>query len=135
MMNRKKLYLTISALLVSFAVLVVFYVLFFTPINSDDNIQVDWISTYYSETPEAGQNEEDVSEIPELANPNFPMEIDQRGPIYFNLYGEVELSDKNAPGLVIPAVKGARVQVIFNGQLILDSMFPREFEKSSQLLY
>src|SRR6056297_4194039 len=135
-MNRKKLYLTLSALFVTLLVLVFFYVLFFTPINSEDNIQVDWISSYYSETPETIQEEEGaVSEVSELINPNFPLEIDQRGPIYFNLYGEVELSDKNSPGILIPAVRGAQVQVIFNGQLILDTLFPREFEKSSQLLY
>ncbi|MFP4461306.1 MAG: ATP-binding protein [Thermotogota bacterium] len=131
-MNRKKLYLTLSALFVTLLVLVFFYVLFFTPINSDDNIQVDWIYAYYSERP---QETEAVSEIPELANPNFPLEIDQRGPIYFNLYGEVVLSDKNTSGLLIPAVRGAHVQVIFNGQLILDTVFPREFDKSSQLLF
>src|SRR6056297_697499 len=135
MMNRKKLYLTISALFVSFAVLIFFYALFFTPINSEDNIQVNWISSFFTETGESIQNDESSSEIPELSTPNFPMEIDQRGPIFLNLYGEVELSDKNSPGLLIPAVRGAHVQVIFNGQLILDTVFPKEFDKSSQLLY
>ena len=140
MMNRKKLYLTISALFVSLAVLVVFYVLFFTPVNSEDNIHVDWISTYYSEQTQSTGNEDiedeqTQSSLPEISRLNFPLEIDQRGPIFFNLYGEVELSDKKAPGLLIPAVREAHVQVIFNGQLILDIEFPKEFEKSSQLLY
>src|SRR6056297_1394070 len=135
MMNRKKLYLTISALFVFFAVLIFFYALFFTPINSEDNIQVNWISSFFTETTESIQKDESSSEIPELTTPNFPLEIDQRGPIYLNLYGEVELSDKNTPGILIPAVRGAQVQVIFNGQLILDTLFPRDFEKSSQLLY
>ena len=134
-MNRKKLYLTASALFVFFAVLIIFYVLFFTPINSQDNIQVDWISSYHPQPDDSEQQEENNSVIPELSELNFPLEIDQRGPIFFNLYGEVELSDKKAPGLLIPAVQGTQVQVIFNGQLITDTMFPKDFDKSSQLLY
>lgn len=135
MMNRKKLYLTASALFVSFAVLIIFYVLFFTPINSEDNIQVDWISSYYYQEDEMDQQEKTSSEIPELTELKFPLEIDQRGPIFFNLYGEVQLSDKKAPGLLIPAVRDAHVQVIFNGHLITDTVFPKDFDKSSQLLY
>ncbi|MEA1884920.1 MAG: ATP-binding protein [Thermotogota bacterium] len=134
-MNKKKLYLTASALFVFFAVLIIFYILFFTPINSQANIKVDWISSYFSQPDESDQQEEKNFVMPELSELNFPLEIDQRGPIFFNLYGEVELSDKKAPGLLIPAVQGAHVQVIFNGQLITDTVFPKDFDKPSQLLY
>lgn len=135
MMNRKKLYLTASALFVFFAVLIIFYVIFFAPINNQDNIQVNWISSYYSQPDALDQQEENNSVMPEMTELSFPLEINQRGPISFNLYGEVELSDKKAPGLLIPAVQGAHVQVIFNGQLITDTVFPKNFDKSSQLLY
>src|SRR6056297_471217 len=140
MMNKKKIYLTISALLMSFGVLVIFYVIFFSPVNSEDNIQVNWISTYFSELnslmdDEEGEGDPSDSFIPDISQLNFPLEIDQRGSILFSLFGEVILSEKKSPGLLIPAVKGARVQVIFNGELILDKEFPREFEKSSQLMY
>jgi len=135
MMNRRKITITLSALAIIIIVLVLFYIIFFNPVNSADNIHVDWISVYYSVTEDTTGEDVFASQASESERFQFPMEIDQRGPIHFSLYGEVELSDIMTSGLLIPAVRGTHVQVIFNGEMISDMTFPREIEKSSQLLY
>lgn len=119
MMNRKKIYFTLSAILFFLFLWVFFYYIFYSPLETGKDIEINWIS------PEQTQS----------AVLSFPLVIEQRGPILFTMYGELKGNLSEDLGMVLPAIDEATVEIIFNGENIDSFVFHQTGSKSNQMLY
>ncbi|HOO33632.1 MAG TPA: ATP-binding protein [Thermotogota bacterium] len=93
--------------------------IFYSPIESGKDILINWISPQQTQT--------DVL--------TFPYILEQRGPIYFTMYGEINGSISTDLGMVLPAVEGAEAEVLFNGEKLETVKFNKDQTKSNQMLY